>query len=135
MSLKAAALEAIQRNKLRNTDATSPGNHATHHATHPAQTQHLSGSQCCIPRNTRECNNATNAPAVQQAVQRHTQHGSNWQQADDIARHLIERLCRAWACPPGEYTELVALYQQGRLTLAYIERLIQEAPPGLRAKP
>lgn len=56
---------------------------------------------------------------------------SNWQRAGNVARDLIARLSQAWACPPGEYEELLALYQQGKLTLDYIERLIQDSPPGL----
>ena len=56
----------------------------------------------------------------------------DWHQAGDISRALIDRLCVAWVCPPGEYGELLALYLGGKLTLAYIECLIQDAPPSLR---
>ena len=47
------------------------------------------------------------------------------------AHELISRLCVAWACPPGEFEELQALYQQGKLRLGYIERLICNAPLSL----
>ena len=50
------------------------------------------------------------------------------QQADEIAHALIERLCVAWDCPQGEFDELQLLHRQGKLTLEYIELLIQDAP-------
>lgn len=57
---------------------------------------------------------------------------NNWQRADAVAADLISRLCVAWACPPTEYAELLELHRAGRLSLKYIERLIQDAPPSLR---
>ena len=58
-------------------------------------------------------------------------YGTEGEPAAAEARELIARLCRAWACPPGEYAELLELYRQGTLTLDYIERLIHDAPPSL----
>lgn len=60
---------------------------------------------------------------------------AQWQHAGALARDVISRLCRAYACPPGEFEELLALYREGKLTMDYIERLIQDAPPALRDKP
>ena len=49
--------------------------------------------------------------------------------ADEIARALIERLAMAWICPPGEFDELLNLHREGKLTLDYIKVLIADAPP------
>ena len=128
MSLKALAHKAVERNRQRNQSATSQLRSATGSATRPLESQYLSGSQSCVFSFPRKRNRATGERQTQLAAQPMR----NWQRADAIAADLISRLCVAWAWPPTEYAELLELHRAGRLSLEYIERLIQDAPPSLR---